>query len=343
VLSSCQMGNKIDARKMNGVTQAHLRRLVVLAVRGGMSQTQASQVFGVSVRAANKWVAIDRAGGLRALRLKRRGRRAGQGRLNQEQTSRIEELIIHAPPDQLKLPFDLWTRAAVVNLIEQEYGIAVSLTTASRYLKGWGMSLQGPVKAAGERDNSTITRWLRHEYRVILREARRDNAVIYWGNEMGLRRDHVAGVSHSHAGQSSNGRVTGSRVSCHMISAMTNRGHLAFIVHHGRSDGAQIAEFMQRLLKQAGTKVYLIVEGHPVHRSSSVKRFVSANAAQIRLIDRLSHDRERSAGELRSRVVKANAVGGGRMLGRGAMATAVRRHLPHRQRQPREKYVRYPA
>jgi transposase len=51
-------------------------------------------------------------------------------------------MIIDALPDQLKLPFYLWTRAAVVSLIEREYEIAVSLTTVGRYLKSWGMSPQ---------------------------------------------------------------------------------------------------------------------------------------------------------------------------------------------------------
>lgn len=44
-------------------------------------------------------------------------------------------------PDQLKLPFYLWTREAVVRLIERKYGITVSQTTAVRYLKAWGSRL----------------------------------------------------------------------------------------------------------------------------------------------------------------------------------------------------------
>lgn len=327
---------------MNRVTQAYLRRSVVLAVRGGMSQTQASQAFGVSVRAANKWVAIDRAGGLRALRLKRRGRRAGEGRLNREQANRIWQLIIDALPDQMKLPFNLWTRAAVVSLIDREYGIAVSLTTASRYLQGWGMSVHGPLRRAGERDNAATTRWLRHEYPTIACQAKRDNAVIYWANEVGLRREHVVGVSDSLPGQASIRRFTTRRMGLNMISAMTNRGHLGFMVLHGKFDVPQFIQFMQRLLKQAGTKVYLIVESHPVHRSRSVKRFVTTNAAQIRLIHLLNYSSERKSDELLVDEVKINTV-----RGRGAILTG---HLQQQQGQPRvihshsrDKYVRHPV
>ena len=113
------MKNRPDARKLDIAAQTYLRRTVVQAVRGGMSQTEASKVYGASLRAVSKWMALDRAGGLRALKQKRRGRRAGEGRLQPAQSARIRQLIIDSLPDQLKLPFYLWTRAAVVSLIER--------------------------------------------------------------------------------------------------------------------------------------------------------------------------------------------------------------------------------
>jgi len=54
------MRTKTDARKLDGPTQAHLRRLVVKALRGGMKQTVAAEQFAVSLRAVNKWAALDR-------------------------------------------------------------------------------------------------------------------------------------------------------------------------------------------------------------------------------------------------------------------------------------------
>jgi len=99
------MQTRVDARKLDMATQAHLRRSVVQAVRGGMSQTQAAIVYGASLRAVSKWMGLDRTGGLRALKPKRRGRRAGEGRLDPRQSARIRQLIIDSLPDQLKLPF----------------------------------------------------------------------------------------------------------------------------------------------------------------------------------------------------------------------------------------------
>ena len=221
------MKNRPDARKLNIATQTHLRRTVVRAVRGGMSQTAASKVYGASLRAVSKWMTLERTGGLRALKQKPRGRRAGEGHLKPGQSARIRQLIIDSLPDQLRLPFYLWTRAAVVSLIEREYGISVSLTTVGRYLAGWGMSPQKPVRRSYERNDAAMARWLRTEYPAIARDAKREKAVIYRGKEIGLRSDHVAGTSYAQMGQTPIIRAAGQRFGCNMISAITNRGHLA--------------------------------------------------------------------------------------------------------------------
>ena len=201
-----------------------LRRQAVKAVRGGMTQTEAARMFGASLRAVNKWVPLDKEGGLRALKPKRRGRRPGEGRLSATHAARIRALIVGKMPDQLKLPFYLWTRAAVASLIEREYGIAVSLVTVGRYLRAWGLSPQKPVRRAYERNDAAIARWLKQEYPAIARQAKREQAAIYWGDEMGLRSDHVTGTSYAPVGQTPVVRATGQRFGCNMISAITNEG-----------------------------------------------------------------------------------------------------------------------
>ena len=72
------------------------------------------------------------------------------------------------------------------------------------------------------------------EYQANARQARHDEDTIYWGNEMGLRSDHVAGTSYAPLGQTAVIRATGQRFGCNMISAITNRGGLSFMVFKGK-------------------------------------------------------------------------------------------------------------
>jgi transposase len=344
------MTAKTDARKLDAATQAHLRRLVVRALRGGMKQTVAAQQFGVSLRAVNKWAALDKAGGLRALKPKRRGRRAGEGRLDATQAARIRALIVEKMPDQLKLPFYLWTRAAVAELIAREYGVTVSLTTVGRYLKAWGMSPQKPVRRAYERNDAAIARWLAEDYPALARDAKREQATIYWGDEMGLRSDHVTGSSYAPVGQTPVVRATGQRFGCNMISAITNRGALAFMVFQGKFQAPVFLEFLKRLLKQVKGKLYLIVDGHPVHKAATAKRFVAKHAARLRLILLPGYCPELNPDELLNQDVKTNALGKSRPATKAEMIASVRSHLHRRQKQPQviknlfqEKHVRYAA
>ena len=344
------MIKKTDARKLDAATQAHLRRLVVLAVRGGMKQTAASEKYHVSLRAVNQWIARDKAGGLKALKAKRQGRPLGGGRLKAKQAARIRDLVMGKMPDQLKLPFYLWTRAAVSELIRREYAIRVSLTSVGRYLKAWGMSPQKPVRRAYERNDAAIARWLDEEYPAIARQAKREKAAIYWGDEMGLRSDHVAGTSYAPVGQTPVIRATGQRFGCNMISAITNKGALAFMVFTGKFQAPVFVEFMRRMLKQVKGKIYLIVDGHPVHRARQAKQFVGENAKRLRLIRLPGYCPELNPDELLNQDVKTNGLGKSRPRDKAEMMATVRSHLYRRQKQPRviqnlflEKHVRYAA
>jgi transposase len=339
-----------DARTLESSALHLLRRQVVRAVRRGMSQTEAARTFGASLRAVSKWRRLDREGGLRALTLKRRGRRLGEGRLSAPRAARIRTLIVGKLPDQLKLPFYLWTRAAVASLIAREYGIKVSLITVGRYLRAWGLSPQKPVRRAYERNEAAIARWLKREYPAIARRAKREKAAIYWGDEMGLRSDHVTGTSYAPVGRTPVVRATGQRFGCNMILAITNKGALAFMVFQGKFKAPVFVAFLQRLLKQVTGKIYLIVDGHPVHKSRKATRFFARHSSRLRLIRMPGYCPELNPDELLNQDVKTNGLGTSRPTNRTELMAIVRRHLYRRQKQPqmitnlfREKHVRYAA
>lgn len=91
-------------------------------------------------------------------------------------------------------------------------------------------------------------------------------------------------------------------------------------------------EFMKRMLRQATRKIYLIVGGHPVHRSVAVRQFVAQNAERLRLIRRPGYCPELNPDELLNRDVKTNAMGKSRPTSKADMVKSVRRHLHRRQK-----------
>lgn len=89
---------------------------------------------------------------------------------------------------------------------------------------------------------------------ALAADAKRERAAIYWADEMGLRSDHVTGTSYAPVGQTPVVRATGQRFGCNMISAITNRGALAFMVFQGKFHNPVFIDFMKRLLRQAKGK-----------------------------------------------------------------------------------------
>jgi len=160
----------------------------------------------------------------------------------------------------------------------------------------------------------------------------------------------VSGTSYAPVGQTPVIRATGQRFGCNMISAITNKGALSFMVFTGKFKAAVFVDFMRRLLKQVEGNLYLIVDGHPVHKSRLAKAFVARNQPRLRLILLPGYCPELNPDELLNQDVKTNALGKSRPRDKSELVSTVRSHLHRRQKQPqvvrnlfREKHVPYAA
>lgn|SRR5512143_271237 len=322
-----------DTRSLPPIAQEDLRRKAIQAIADGMTQEEAGKLFGVSRQAVNKWVKRYREGGKRALRAGRRGR-PKQGALESWQAAQIVRAIEDRCPDQLKLPFFLWTREAVGALIAQRFKIRLSVWTVGRYLAQWGFTPQKPVRRAFEQDEQRVQRWLEREYPAIRKSAREKKAEIYWGDEMGMRSDHASGRSYGRRGETPVIEGTGQRFGCSMISALTNRGRLYFMVFKRRFTAEIFLDFLRRLVRQVKRRLYLILDQHPVHRAVRVKRWLQRHQDSIKVFHLPSYSPDLNPDEYLNQDVKSNAVGRRRPHTQQEMVQGVRSYLRSRQRQP---------
>ena len=323
-----------DARSLSHEAQEALRLRVVQAVVAGMKQVEAVKVFAVSRPAVAKWMAEHRRGGMKALAAKKKGRPKGPSRLKGWQAAQVVRAITDKTPDQLKLPFVLWTRQAVAMLIAERFGVVVSLMTVGRWLAKWGLTPQKPMRRAWEQNPAEVERWLKVEYPRVRAEAKAEKAEIHWGDEMGLRSDHQAGTSYGRRGQTPVIPGTGQRWRANMISSITGRGTLRFMVFKRHFTAPVFIEFMSRLVRDTKQMVYLIVDGHPVHKSGPVKQWLARRTEQIRLILLPAYSPDLNPDEFLNNDVKANAVGRRRATSRDDMIADVRGYLRSTQKQP---------
>jgi len=342
---------KNDARRLAPKAQEALRRRAVAAVLAReMTQVAAAAAFGVARKTVWLWLEAHRRGGDAALAAKKRGPKGERGKLKGWQAAKVCNLIRDRHPEQLKLPFFLWTSQAVRELIRRQFGVRVSSRSVRRYLARWGFTPQKPKRVAYERDPEAVRRWLEEEYPAIRARAKRERARIYWGDAMGVRSDHQAGRSYAPRGRTPTTPGTGQRFGANVLSALTNRGHLAFMVFKCRFTTVVFLGFLRRLVKEARRKTFLIVDAHPVHRSRAVREWLGKNAERMEMFFLPGYSPDLNPDEMLNQDVKTNAVGKRRPRSRSQMMRTVRGYLDRRRRNPElvrryfhEPSVRYAA
>ncbi len=204
--------------------------------------------------------------------MSRGGRPQGSLRaLSSKEERRVQQLISGKGPDQLSLPFALWTRGAIRELFRREFGIRLSIRGVGEYVARWGYTPQKAARRAYERDDAAVKDWLLIEYPKIKACAKRESAEISWGDESGVRSDESRHRGYAPPGQTPSVKIPARRKSLSMIAAVTNQGKVRFMIHPGGLTPQRLIVFVQRLIKDAPRKVFLILDNLNVHKAKAVR------------------------------------------------------------------------
>jgi transposase len=241
------------------------------------------ELTGLSWGAVNTAINLYKEGGASALKPKTRGRRTGMCRtLDAKQERRIQQLICEKRPEQLKMDFALWTRAAVKELIHHEFGIDLPIRSVGEYLRRWGFTPQKPIKRAYEQQPKAVQKWLNEQYPQIEERAAAEGAEIHWGDETSVMNTDVRGRSYSPRGKTpETSAIWGKREKFSMISTVTNRGKCRWMMIDGAFNSDRLIEFMELLVTDAGRKVFLVLDNLRVHHSKPVKKWLADHSDEI--------------------------------------------------------------
>jgi len=271
-----------DARKLDHKTLEEMRVRAVRSVQNGQSPEVIAEALGINRTTIYDWLAKYRRGGWGALKAKPVPGRPPK--LNGRAIKWIHDTVTQKSPLQLKFEFALWTREMIAKLILNRFDVKLSVSSVGRLLAQMGLTCQKPLHRALEQDEALVQQWLKKEYPRIKALAAREKADIYFGNAAHIRSDHHAGRTWSKKGETPIVLSTGKRYGMSMISAITSRGHLRFMIKKdGGVNADAFIEFIKRLLVGAKRKIFLIVDGGPAHRAKKTKAFVESLQGKLRL------------------------------------------------------------
>ena len=138
----------------------------------------------------------------------------------------------------------LWTRQMIASLIEKKFGIKLSKTSVGRMLDQLGLTAQRPLWRAYQQNPEAVEKWLKEEFPAIKRAASSCKGEIYFGDEAGIRSDYHSGTTWAPKGNTPVVRTTGARFGFNMISAVSPKGMLRFMVVEGTVGADQFIEFI---------------------------------------------------------------------------------------------------
>lgn len=253
-------------------------RVVDYLKKGTGTRQQAADLFALSMDGVQRIWQRYKVGGYQGLYSKKRGAKEGS-KISAGQADEVRRVIKDKLPDQLKLPFGLWTREAVKQLLSKRYGIGLSRRQVGRYLQSWGFTQQKTLSKTFEKKPAQVKEWLRKEYPAVKKRATQEKAIIYFGDETGMHCLPQAAANAS-AGENPVIKKKG-QGSLNMISAVNNRSHLQFMVIDGTFDGEVFQTFLQQMIRHCKQKIFFITNGHPACKTKKFNEWAGKNAKKI--------------------------------------------------------------
>lgn len=275
---------KEDFRTLDEAVRASYRKKAVGLIKKGARKGEVAKLFGVNKNTVSDWWKGYQERGMAGLRSKKKGvRPEGKKLLSKAQEKEVQAMILDKMPDQIKLDFALWTRKAVKELVEREFGVVLAVNTMGDYLRSWGFTPQKPKKKAYEQRPKEVGEWLETKYPAIKERARREGAEIHWGDETGVRNNCQHGRSYAPKGRTPVKKSMAKRFSVNMVSTVTNQGKVQFMVYSDNMDSQRFIRFLEQLVKGSKKKVFLVLDNLRVHHSKLVKEWADDNKDDIEL------------------------------------------------------------
>lgn len=262
--------------------QYQIRKNIVRLLRTGKTGKEIAKLLDVSEGHVSGVKKAYEAEGIAGIEQKKRGRRTGAKRiLTCEQEKEIREIITDKTPDQLKFKECMWTRKNIRSLILQKCKIDVPLSTLGYYLERWGFSVQRPVKRAYRQDEEKVKNWVETEFPGISARAKQEDAEIFFGDETGLQNQTTCLRGYAPIGQTPVVRTEAKHIKINMLSAVSCRGKVRFVLYRENMNADKLIDFMRRLVNDSKKKVFLILDNLRVHHANKVSAWLEKHKDKI--------------------------------------------------------------
>jgi transposase len=275
---------KTNAVRLSPDEQYQIRKNNIRLWKKSKRNEEIAEILDVSLRHVQSTKKLYMNGGIDAIKPKTRGRRPGAKRkLMPEQEREIQGIIVDKTPEQLRFKECMWTRKNIAELIRQKYGVDMPPVSLGVYLSRWGFSVQRPTKRAYKQDEERVKSWSESEFPGISARAKNENAEIYFGEETGLQNQATCLRGYAPIGQTPVVKTEARHIKINVLSAISNRGKLRFMLYKDNMNADKLVDFMRRLVHDSTKKVFLILDNLRVHHAKKVTAWLEKYKPEIKV------------------------------------------------------------
>jgi transposase len=255
------------------------RRLRALHLKQqGWYQRDIAEALGVSEVSVSRWLARAREGGFEALLA--RSAPGHPPKLSEAQKRLVPEFLWHGA-EAYGFRGDVWTRARIARVIEEEFGARYHPGHVGRLLAELRWTPQVPIRRAIQRDEPAIRRWRDEVWPDLQRRACRERRVLVFEDESGFYL--LPGVVRTYAPEARTPVIREKQTRDHLsvMGGMTPAGQVYTLVRQESLNGLHTVEFLTHLRRVAGPRLLVIWDGSPIHRRAAVREFVAGTRGKI--------------------------------------------------------------
>ena len=275
---------RTNAKHASADTQYSIRKTIVRLLKTGKTGKEIAKLLDVSEGHVSGVKKAYKTGGIAAIKPKKHGRKVGEKRtLTPQQERAVQLVLVDKTPEQMRFKECMWTRSNIRDLIREMFKINMPLSTLGYYLERWGFSIQRPVKRAYKQDEKKVKDWVEREFPGISASAKSENAEIFFGDETGVHNTAAYQRGYAPVGKTPVVRTESMHIKINMMSAISAKGKLRFVLYKDNMNADKLIDFMRRLIRDAGRKVYLVLDNLRVHHAKKTMEWVKAHESEIAL------------------------------------------------------------
>ena len=248
------------------------RKTAVDAVKNGCTIVEVVSVMEMAAQTVFRWLAWFSCGGYEALHDSPRSGRPRK--ITPEMAQWLYHAVTMGNPRQYQFPFCLWTLKTRRDLIKQQFGVSVHISTISRLLSSMGLRAQRPQHKSYKQSKAKLLDYL-NKYPELKKRAAEKGAIIFFVDEAKVRSDYHRGTTWSKRGETPVVADTGDRFSINLISAISADGRMLFSIVKGKMDAIRFCQFLEKLSKDTGKKIMVICDNARYHKAKKTKAFLS--------------------------------------------------------------------